>query len=118
MRSLILLLAALAAPCHAADWTRADTTREAAFLSFGALDWLQTRSALKHPDLYKETNRFIGAHPSRADVNVWFGFGLAAHVGIAVALPPKYRAPFQYVTIGLEAGQVARNFRIGVRIEI
>lgn len=103
---------------HAGDWSKADTNLEAVFLTLGALDWLQTREVIKHPDRYSERNIFLGKHPSNADVNVWFAFGLAAHVGIAAALPPAWRAPFQYVTIGLEGGLVLRNYRIGVRIEL
>lgn len=114
-----MILASMLTPAHAGDWTVADTDREAAFLTLGAIDWAQTLSTvIKQPDRYRETNRFLGRNPSRADVNVWFAFGLAAHVGISAVLPQRYRVPFQYVTIVLEAGQVVHSYRIGVRIDL
>lgn len=115
----LALLSALCGPAHAGEWTGDDTTRELVFAGITAIDWAQTLSTvIKHPERYpSETNRLLGEHPSRADVNVWFGLGIVMHALIAEALPSKYRAPFQYVSIGLEAGQVIRNYRIGVRIE-
>jgi len=36
------------------------------------------------------------------------------HYFISEALPEKYRAPFQWVTIGIEGGAVVHNFSIGI----
>ncbi len=121
LRSVAIALV-LAAPAHAADWTADDTTRQAAFLALGVVDWMQTRYIAKHPESFHETNPFVflqikpgePSQPSLAKVNRYFVLYLATHTVISYALPSTWRAGFQYISIGIEANTVARNWRLGI----
>jgi len=111
------LALALAAPAAAADWSGADTARQAAFLALGVADWGQTLSIARHPESMGETNPLLGRHPSVAEVNRYFALALTAHSAIAQALPRPYREAWQYVWIGLEGRAVRNNWRAGLRVE-
>ena len=103
---------------HADEWTSADTYREVAYQSLAAVDWLQTRSIAKDPAQWCEQNTYLGKHPSVQSVNRYFALTGLAHVAISKMLPEKYRAPFQYVSIGVEVGAVAHNFSIGIECKV
>lgn len=125
----LLLLVSISA--QADDWSTGDTYRESAFQTLLALDFLQTRNISKssnycgvgkqneHPNCHyvQEMNNYLGACPTLGAINRYFLVGSALHAGIAYLLPEKYRAPFQYVTIGVEAGYVAHNFSIGIGVK-
>jgi hypothetical protein len=101
-------------PAHADDWSTGDTKREVAFQTLWAVDFLQTRTIVDDPIRWHEENNFLGLHPAIGAVNRYFLVGSVLHTGIAYLLPEKYRAPFQYVSIGVEGGYVAHNFSIGI----
>ena len=124
---------------HAADftfdepksnWSTGDTWREVGFQGLWAIDLLQTHQIVEHPitsvvknpngsetiNGIHETNYILGQHPSMAAVNRYFIAGAALHAGISYLLPEKYRAPFQYVTIGIEGGYVANNLSLGIGV--
>lgn len=111
------LTLALAAPAAARDWSQADQVREGLFLAFSALDWRQTSWIATHGPRYYERNPLLPAHPTLGEVNRYFALGAIMHLAIADALPADYRAAFQYVSIGIEGALVARNYRMGIRIE-
>lgn len=122
----LLLLAALAPPCHADDWTREDTYRQAALTALLVVDWGQTRWIAKHngmtePDQYPqnagETNCVLGRYPSIGKVNNYFAASIVGHAAIAYMLPRGWREGWQYVWIGAEANQVNRNRAIGIKID-
>ena len=77
--------------CATGGWTKADTARQAAFVTVTAMDWMQTRQIAQNPDKYRELNPILGEHPSTGEVDVYFAAAIAAHTGIAMALPPDYR---------------------------
>lgn len=99
---------------HAAEWTSSDTKREFAFQGLWAIDALQTRNIAAHPDKWREQNNYLGAHPTIGAVDRYFIAGSVLHAGVSYLLPEKYRAPFQYVTIGIETGYVANNLSLGI----
>jgi len=78
------------------------------------LDYLQTRQIAKHPNLYYETNKIIGRHPSLKAVNVYFVAASLAHVGFVHILPKKLRPYFQTGTILLEINVIKNNCSLGL----
>lgn len=116
MKFLLYIFLLLSSYAFADEWTVPDTYREITYQSLAAIDWLQTRTGAKNPEEWCEINSYLGCHPSVQSVNIYFALTGLAHVAIAKALPEKYRAPFQYITIGIEAGAVGRNYLAGIRI--
>jgi hypothetical protein len=112
-----MICAALLSGCANGAWSRADTYRQAAVIGVGAVDWLQTREIAKNPEKYYEMNPILGSHPSTKEVDAYFAACALAHTGVAMALPPKWREPWQYLWIGLEAATVAHNYNIGIKID-
>ena len=115
MRYLIVFAAMLLTAPAQAEWTSADTAREAVYLGLHVADWGQTLSVPGNCDRYTETNPILGKCPSRGDVNRYFAITGAAHAAVAYLLPRPYREAWQYVWIGFEAHQVATNWQAGVR---
>jgi len=137
MFKLFLLLLAFVPTVHAAEWTSDDTNREVAYQVIQDIDWLQTRNIAKSPcfvlvkhhfgpygqyyydkvpgPIY-EQNNYLGPHPSMGAVNRYFLVMSVVHLGISYLLPREYRAPFQYITIGMESGYVAHNLSVGIHI--
>lgn len=102
------------APACADDWREADTTREAIYLTLLAVDWAQTRNIARNPDRWQEYNPFLGDHPSVGRVDGYFITSGLLHVGIASALPARYRDVYQALGIGFQAGVVGHNFSLGI----
>jgi hypothetical protein len=99
------------------DWTPRDWALQSTYTALHVLDWSQSLSIARSPDR-AEANPFLGAHPSPAKVNAYFGGTLAAHWLISALLPPKARGVWQCFTIVLEGQSVARNFAVGVRLSL
>lgn len=116
MKPLLALLLLISTPSFADPWTTEDSYREAAYLGLLAVDWAQTRSFLRDPKYY-ETNPLLGSHPSQGKIDAAVVLTGLAHVYIARIIPEKYRAPFQYVSIGIEGGAVVHNFSFGVKVK-
>lgn len=110
----LLLACLILSGCANGGWSREDTYRHAAFTTLMVVDYSQTMEISREPDKYRERNPFLGEHPSEAAVTGWFIGTYAANTAIAMALPPRYRKWFQYVSIGVEVGCVANNFSIGL----
>ena len=102
---------------HHDEWTKADTQREAVYLTIDFIDYMQTRQIALHPDRWTERNNAIGAHPELRQVSTFFAVAALAHTGFAYILPEEWRAPFQYVTIGFEGATVLYNYQLGISIE-
>jgi hypothetical protein len=111
-----IFLLFIASPSFASDWSSADTKREAVYLVLHTVDYAQTREIARNPDKWHEQNSILGSHPSSSQVDQYFVATAALQFAVAYYLPAKYRAPFQYVTIGIEGGAVAHNFSIGIRV--
>jgi hypothetical protein len=77
---------------------------------------MQTRDIARNPDRFYESNPVLGRHPSLSAVNAYFAAGILAHTAVAMALPPGWREPWQYMTIVFQAGVVAHNASIGVEM--
>lgn len=95
-------------------WSKADTTRQAAYTMLHIQDWRQTIEIANHHDKYKELNPILGPRPSRHDVDIYMASTLILNPIIAASLKPKYRKWFQWTGIGIEAYCVGNNFAIGL----
>lgn len=103
------------------DWTRADTERQLALTALMVADMGQTLGLAQHYDdpvnpTY-EQNPILGKHPNREAVEGYFAVSALVALGIAYALPEKYRAPFQKFYIGYESAITMRNLGIGVQMK-
>jgi hypothetical protein len=96
-------------------WSTQDKVLEGAFVAATAMDWSQTLDIENHPNLY-ERNRIMGQHPKRSTVNQYFATSILLHALVADQLHGKWRTAWQSVWIGLEAGTVERNYRLGIRL--
>lgn len=100
--------------CARADeLSTADKQRQYIYTALHLIDWRQTMDIPRHPEQY-ETNVVLGKHPSNSRIHLYFASTLAAHYLIVEALPAEYRAAFQNVTIGVEAGMTQSNFSLGL----
>jgi len=121
-RQAIYILAAAAAfavlsQCAKASeaWSQADKAREAVFLTADLVDYGQTQYIAARPHCWREINPILGEHPSHEKVVEWFVASAAVHALITDQLPARYRPAWQYVTIGFEVGNVARNAKVGIK---
>ena len=113
MRYLLILLCLTGC----ANWTKQDTYREATALTLMAVDHGQTLNIAKNPQEYHELNPILGDHHSVSEVNRYFAAVYILDPTISALLPEKERKWWQYVTIGIEAGVVARNYSLGLRTD-
>jgi len=111
-----LLMHALQMNDAHAEWTPADTKREAIWLGIHAVDWGQTRYIAEHPDKFSERNFILGKHPSVGQVNTYFVLTSALHYWLMRRMEPETRKMLQWVTIGIGTSNVANNYHLGVRI--
>lgn len=116
--TLAVTLMVLSKDVLADEWRTADTYREAAYLTAHALDWAQTHTIAANPDKFFERNPIIGRNPHSARVNRYFAITALIHYGVAKFLPHGWRENFQYVSIGIEGGQVVKNYMINIYISI
>ena len=114
-RLAVLLVGALLSVDATADWTQEDTARQLAFTGLQLIDWGQTRDIAQNPNR-RELNPILGPNPSTTDVDVYFAATTLGHYVVSRALPPEYRKVWQYVWIGAQAGNVVRNYQLGVRV--
>jgi len=114
--AILAVLLLVSIPAVADEWTTGDTYREATYLSLLAVDWAQTRDCLRRPGCYEE-NTLLGAHPKQSSLDAYVVLEGLAHIAIAKMLPEKYRAPFQYITIGMEGNATFRNLSLGSSIK-
>lgn len=117
-RAALLLVAGLwVGPAWAADpWTTEDKYWQAAYTVLHVADWAQSRHIADNPDRFRDGNRFL-RYASTSDVNRYFAATLAGHYAVVHLLPQRWRQPFQFVTVAIEFGAVAHNYRVGVRME-
>jgi hypothetical protein len=98
----------------------APTLGEVAFLAPAqillALDVWQTLDIARHPKESRETNPWMGPHPSERRV-LLVGLGtVAATTGIWVALPPKVRWIVPVALGSVEVAAVTHNFQMGAKL--
>jgi len=113
---IIIIMVLIPVGGQAADkWSSQDIALEGVYLGLMVLDWGTTLDIAERPREYREFNPFLGAHPARAQVNVYFLASGILHVGITHFLPAKCRPYWQAVTIGISGASVANNLSIGLK---
>lgn len=134
MRRFFLAILVLLSGCASAQWTTGDTIRQGAVVALQTADYLQTRHIVadrdpQYVDLgggasvqysepryrYRELNPILGERPTTEQVNAYFAASIVGNALISCLLPPSWRVPFQYISIGYEAAFVVNNFSVGVR---
>ncbi len=80
-------------------------------------DWAQTLDLENHPDLY-ETNKILGKHPSRKNINMFFISKLVIHYTANHYLKQlghlKTRTAFNSYQIYVEYNAVTNNAEFGL----
>ena len=84
-------------------------------LILSTVDWHQTREIAAHPCAYYETNGLMGRHPDAGMVNRHFIETEALVLGSAYLLP-EYRTTILGASAAVEAGFVAHNYHIGLKV--
>ena len=79
-------------------------------LTLTAADWSQTRDLARHPNIV-ETCPVLGQHPDAGRINRYFIFYEATVVGLSYEWQPAIG-----VSAAIEAGVVAHNASIGLRV--
>jgi hypothetical protein len=114
MRYLLFILAIACLPLAAStQWTTTDTILEVASEAGLAGEWAQMTNA---PSICGIDQKIMGAHPKRANLNMYFAGWLIAHPLISMVLPGPYRNAWQGATIGFEIVVNQRNAAVGCRI--
>jgi hypothetical protein len=111
---LFAVAVSFAKRAHASDYPVA---LEVSYQAVALADMAQTLD-LRHMPGEWETNPILGSHPSDAKVMGYFALTGAFHALVAGALPPREARVWEYITIGLEVGCVARNYSLGVRFHV
>ena len=115
MKTILFILLLTTTPAFADEWITADTWREGTYLGLLAIDWHQTRVCLASIGCY-EKNPAVGKHPSSQKLNVEVATTALTHIVLAAVLPEKFRAPFQYISIGVEGEVTWHNYRVRVTL--
>jgi hypothetical protein len=129
MESLALLGLLLMFNPNAEPMRQQDIALEATYMAFHIADWGQTRDlSTRHCDSppynniqnclggFFEGNPIIGAKPTTEEVDRYMLSTAILHAGIVKSLPSKYREKFQMLTIGIEAGFVHYNAKMGLKV--
>ncbi len=103
-----------------AKWTWEDTALQTVYSGLLITDWAQTLHIARNPGHYyeKESERFIGKHPSKRDVNIHFATNLIGHAAVACLLPKPYRTIWQsiYIIYEYDIVQNNRDIELGVSL--
>ena len=86
----------------------------AAYVTVHGMDYLQTQTIQRNPEIWRELNELMPAHPSRAQVNIFFAASTTAHFLIVWAFPRELRNWYQGGSIGAAGYTVIGNKRNGL----
>ncbi len=98
----------------AKDWSTLDQSLLAAAGTLHIIDWAQTRTIAKNPDLYYERNPLLGRHPSTAEVNRHFALGLIV-IPVLAHYFSDYRTQILSTWLAVEVLCVGNNVHLGIR---
>lgn len=98
------------------EWSKADKERQALYMAMHLADWAQTKNIARNPEkFYEKVNPILGDHPHPDKVDAYFALTGLAQLYLADKLPPKWREFFQEAGIGLEAGMIGNNVKLGIK---
>ncbi len=109
MRRTAIVVAALlwTMPAAADEWTSTDTAFQLTVASLQIVDVMQTHWGIDNG--FRESNPFLGPHPSHARLNLMVGGAIIGHALVAWLLPQPWRRSWQVVGIIAEVGAVSNN---------
>lgn len=114
MTKALLIIAILSVGCG--GWSHQDTILEMTSQASLMADFYQTEEAISYYG-GGEQNPIIGPRGERVPPAIYFPVAGILHMGIAAALPPKWRTAFQGVTIGVQAKTIYGNHQVLNRLE-
>jgi len=130
---IVFMLSVFCSHAQAGNWSTENTIAETTWQAINVIDWGQTldiaykcRSVTQFRNeagaTYKyerivERNGLLPKCPTFSQVNKYFIIGAALHFGASYALPGKYRAGFQWVTIGVGLAFVNNNMQLGLDVK-
>lgn len=104
---------------RAGEWRTPDTYREVGWQILNAIDEQQTEQIARNPYKYEEVGiarKFIGAHPTVGQVQVYFLASAVVHYAQSRLLreyaPDGWTEAFQYFTFGYQYNTVSRNVQV------
>ena len=119
-RMLVVLVALALGGC--ATWSPETKWEEGAYQVLNAADYVQTRQIVSCPATYYEIDSAwaVGRHPDQRSVTGMFAVQALGHAGGTALLaqagaPAWVQRTWQAVTLGVEARDVGRNWRLGLR---
>jgi hypothetical protein len=86
-----------------------------ALLVLLCIDWYQTEVIASKPDLFYETNVFLGKHPSRKEVTLYFLGVISGITALAIWLPHDWSLAGMTVGILVEGYYIWNNYTLGIR---
>jgi len=124
-----IIILSLASIANADEWTDVDTVMQSIYSAYHIADWNQTLQIANDRSYYRvngiyyesyqgrsETNKILGRHPSKDQVNLYFASTLLAHYYIARKLSQPYRAYWQSIWLSIQYDIVRNNKRKGLNI--
>ena len=117
---MIAIMLMVASGCFAWEhdsWTTQDTVLQSAFVALTCIDLWQTYTFLYIDKDGKESNPFMGEHPSKQRFFIIGGGWIVLHSTISYIIPKPYRAIWQFVFIADEIYFIHHNYSCGVRIK-
>lgn len=117
--SVVLIFSSSVNVASAADeWDKIEIALGAATIITAYIDWKQTQIISKKYPYYWEINPLLGKHPNRQQIDAYFLTSLFLRGIVAHHLPKKYRKIWISFCFGVQAGFVAHNYKLGVRIRL
>jgi hypothetical protein len=98
-------------------WTTSEKALLAAATVAMVIDWRQSRVIAENPGQYHERNPFLGRHPSRGTVDIYFAAALLGNALIAHALPRNWRKAWLIGMTAMEVGVIANNLAVGIGVQ-
>lgn len=121
MKTLLVMCLILLTGCVQFDrkWSTENRRLETAYQVVHAADFIQTLQIENHPEL-RETNPFLGDHPSKGKILVWYMTTSYGHAFITNAFddgaPEWMGRTWQILTIGDAVNAVYGNYRLGLKV--
>lgn len=102
------------------QWSKEAQVLEATYQTIHAVDLIQTLDIKNHPEL-RESNRWLGNHPSDRSIAVWYigttyGHALVTSIIEGKDLPKWVDRTWQTITIGDAANAVRGNYQLGLKV--
>ena len=113
LRVILSILAGIF-PIGPAPWTATQVTMAVATASEIAVDWGQTRDALRRGS--RETNPVLGARPSSGRLTAYNAFAISGVVVVGALLTPSLRTAWFATLLVVQTACVIRNAILGFHI--